>query len=82
MFLRGAAGFVAPYVVSAHYQNKINNGEQVGTIGRFIANNPGKLGIIGSAAAVNPTAVYGGAKKIGRDLVSGINKLRKVKPIE
>lgn len=82
IFLRGAAGFAAPYILSAHYQNKMYNGEQVGTVGRFIANNPGKLGIIGGAAAMNPQAIYTGAKKVGSDLANGINKLRKVKPIE
>lgn len=70
MVLRGLGGFALPYIASAHYQNKMQNGEQVGGMGRFIANNPGKLGLITGAAAVNPKAVYGGIKQVGGDLLS------------
>lgn len=76
MFLRGAGGFVAPYILSAHYQNKMNQGYNVGTIGRFMANNPGKLGLIGAAAAVNPTAMWKGTKTVLTD-ASNIFKSKK-----
>ena len=79
MAIRGIGGFVAPYILSAHYQNKINNGEQVGIVGQTIANNPGKLGLIGAAAGVAPKVMYGGLKQIGSDAISGIGKLIKPK---
>lgn len=74
MVLRGLTGFALPYIGSAYYQNKMMNGEQVGTMGRFIANNPGKIGLIGGAALVNPTAMYNGVKKVSTDLLSGKTK--------
>ena len=52
--LRGAAGFVTPYVASAHYQQKEMNGQPVGFLGRVIANNPGKLGVATSLIAAKP----------------------------
>jgi len=71
----GLGGFTVPYIASAHYQNKINNGEQVGIIGRGIANNPGKLGLLGGAIATNPHAAYDTAKKIGTDVTKSISKI-------
>jgi len=67
MLLRGAGGFVAPYILSAHYQNKMMQGQNVGAVGQAIANNPGKLGILGGAAALNPKAMYEGGKTIVND---------------
>lgn len=75
--VRAAGGFVAPYVLSAHYQNKINQGQQVGGLGRLIANNPGKLGMVGAFGAVNPKALYQGSKTLVSDVANGLNKLRK-----
>jgi hypothetical protein len=74
MIIRGAAGFAAPYIAGAHYQNKINNGEQVGIIGKTIANNPGKLGLATSIAAMNPSAAYKAIKRIGSDTKNAIIK--------
>lgn len=75
MILRGTAGFAAPYILSAHYQNKINNGEQVGTIGKTIANNPGKLGLVGAAGALAPKALWGGIKTVATDTTNGAKKI-------
>ena len=78
-FLMNAAkfggGFAVPYIASAHYQNKINNGEQVGLLGRTIANNAGKIGLVTGAAAVNPSAAYGAVKTVVGDSAKGIKKL-------
>jgi hypothetical protein len=76
MLLRGAGGFVAPYILSAHYQNKMQQGENVGTVGQFLAKNPGKLGLIGGAAALNPNAMYEGGKTVLKD-ASNIFKTKK-----
>ena len=70
--LKMAAGFTLPYVLSAHIQNKRDRGEAVGPIGNAIANNPGKLGLIGAAGAYHPTALYKGLKTVGSDLASGL----------
>lgn len=53
--LRAGAGFVAPYVGSAYYQQKMAYGEPVGIIGRTIANNPAKLGVATALAVAHPT---------------------------
>lgn len=79
MFLRGAAGFTAPYILSAHYQNKMNQGQYVGGLGRLIANNPGKLGLVGIAASANPKAFYEGTKKVVSDTTSSLSNLFKDK---
>ena len=67
MMIRGTAGFTAPYILGAHFQNKLNNGERVGAIGRTIATNPGKMGLVGGAAFLNPKAAYGGVKTVAKD---------------
>lgn len=67
MIVRGAAGFATPYIAAAHFQNKMANGEQVGVIGKTIANNPGKLGLAGGIAAMNPAAAYKAITRVGAD---------------
>ena len=74
MIIKGVAGFTAPYIISAHYQNKINQGEDVGTLGRIVANNPGKLGMITSAIAMRPDVAYKSLKNVGSDLNNAIRK--------
>ena len=71
MVLRGLTGFALPYIGSAYYQNKMMIGEQVGTMGRFIANNPGKIGLICGSALVNTTSMYNGVKRVSTDILSG-----------
>ena len=55
--LRAGAGFVAPYIASAHYQQKEMYGQPVGIIGRTIAHNPAKLGLVSALAVAHPTEV-------------------------
>jgi hypothetical protein len=52
--LLGAAGFVSPYIASAHFQKKENEGEDLGIIARTVANNPAKIGIAGALVAAYP----------------------------
>ena len=68
----GAAGFALPYVAGAHYQNKLNQGQQVGVLGRFVANNAGKLGVVGAAGLTHPAEMYGGIKNVASDVMRGI----------
>ena len=68
----GAAGFAVPYIAGAHYQNKLNQGQQVGVLGRFMANNPGKMGIVSAAGLTHPKEMYGGLKNVATDLMHGI----------
>jgi hypothetical protein len=75
--LRAGAGFATPYVLGAHYQNKINQGQQVGVMGRLMANNPGKIGILGAFTAANPTAMYNGAKIVTKDVAGGLQNMMK-----
>lgn len=76
--VKGFGGFAAPYIMSAHYQNKIDQGQPVGTLGRLVANNPGKLGIVGGAMALaGPKKSYEAVKGLVGDVASGLNKLRK-----
>ena len=70
-----AAGFAAPYIASAHFQNKVERGEPVGMIGRAVANNPAKLGIVGAAGMLNPRAFYQGTKTVLRDAAHGVKGL-------
>jgi hypothetical protein len=78
--LKGVTGFTAPYILSAHYQNKINSGQQVGVIGRTIANNPGKLGIIGATMGVAGTRrSYNVIKGVAGDVTTGLSKLMRGK---
>lgn len=70
-----AAGFAAPYIASAHFQNKVERGEPVGMIGRAVANNPAKLGIVGAAGMLNPRAFYQGTKTVLRDATHGVKGL-------
>lgn len=72
---RAAGGFAVPYVGSAYFENKMANGERVGAVGRFIANNPGKLGIIGAAGAMNPKGLYNASKTLASDTVAGAKKI-------
>lgn len=74
-FLRATAGFATPYILSAHYQNKMESGQPVGIIGRTIANNPGKLGLIGAAGALAPKALWSGTKRVASDTISGVKKI-------
>ena len=74
LILRGAAGFAAPYILSAHYQNKMNYGEPVGIIGRTVANNPGKMGLIGAATAMAPGVAYDSIKHVATDALHIGNK--------
>ena len=53
--LRAGAGFVAPYIVSANYQQKEANGEPVGILGKTVAHNPAKLGLVSALAMSHPT---------------------------
>lgn len=69
LLLRGAAGFATPYILSAHYQNKMNYGEPVGIIGRTIANNPAKMGLVGAAISMAPGAAYDATKRITKDVL-------------
>jgi hypothetical protein len=55
--LRAGAGFIAPYIGSAYYQQKMAYGEPVGIIGRTVANNPAKLGLATALAVAHPTEV-------------------------
>lgn len=74
MLVRGLGGFALPYVASAHYQNKMNNYEPVGIMGRTIANNPGKLGLVGAAALLNPVGAKKALSRVVTDAKSAINK--------
>jgi hypothetical protein len=75
MAARAGLGFAVPYMASAHIQNKMERGEQVGPIGKFVANNPGKLGLIGGLGAMNPKALYSGAKTVAADTAKGVKNL-------
>jgi hypothetical protein len=68
--LQAGAGFVAPYVLSAHFQQKEQNGEPVGFIGKTLANNPAKIGIATALTAAYP-------KHIGQALVNTVKTFRK-----
>lgn len=50
-------GVLAPYVYSAHIQNKQMMGEPVGLMQRTLANNPGKLALAGGIIAASPKIV-------------------------
>ena len=52
--LRAGAGFVAPYIASAHFQQKEMNGQPVGFLARAIAHNPAKIGIATALAVSHP----------------------------
>ena len=73
--LRVGGGFAVPYVGSAYFQNKMMNGERVGAVGRFVANNPAKLGIVGGLGAANPKALYSASKTLASDTVAGAKKI-------
>ena len=75
---KGFAGFTIPYIAAAHYQNKVNNGENVGVLGRFAANNPGKLGVVGGLAAIaGPKRIKTTAINLGSDIASAAKKVFK-----
>ena len=62
-------GILAPYVYSAHIQNKQMMGEPIGLMQRVIANNPGKLAIAGG--------IIGGTKgKIVPEVVKAFRNKR------
>lgn len=48
---------VAPYIYSSYAQNQMMNGQNVGIVGRTLANNPGKLAIGGALTAFAPQAM-------------------------
>lgn len=74
--LKAAGGFAAPYILSAHLQQKKMNGEPVGPFGNFVSNHPGTLGIIGAGIALKPGTALNTAKDIGKGLMSGFNAMR------
>jgi len=63
-------GILTPYVYSAHIQNQMMQGQPVGLIRQTIANNPGKLavmgGIIGASPSVVPNAIKAFRNKKGK----------------
>lgn len=76
--VRGAVGFTAPYILSAHYQNRINNGERVGPIGRLVANNPAKIGLVGAAGAIAGAGPsYKALKQVGGDALGAVKNIFK-----
>ena len=58
MILRGGLGFAAPYIAAAHIQRKESEGRNVGIAGKLVANNPGKLGVVGALGAMAPGATW------------------------
>lgn len=50
-------GILAPYVYSAHIQNKQMQGYPVGLIQQTLANNPGKLAVAGGVVGASPRIV-------------------------
>ena len=75
--LRGLAGFIAPYIASAHYQNRMMQGYPVGVTGRTIANNPGKIGIVTGLAAMNPGAFAKGSGTFAKEIMHGFKNFFK-----
>ena len=55
--LRAGAGFVAPYIASAHFQQKEMNGQPVGFLARTVAHNPAKIGLVTALAVAHPNEV-------------------------
>ena len=53
--LRAGAGFVTPYIASAHFQQKEMNGQPVGFLARTVAHNPAKIGLATALAVAHPT---------------------------
>jgi hypothetical protein len=80
LLTKGAIGFAAPYIASAHYQNKMQQGYPVGVLGRTIANNPGKMGIVGAAMGMaGAKNSYKAIKNVSNDLTTGVSKIFKDK---
>jgi len=75
----GFGGFAVPYVAAAHYQNKINNGENVGVLGRTLANNPGKIGLATGAYALNPMAGNKAIANLAGDVSKSVKSVFKKK---